>query len=99
MIEDILNSQFALYRGSSAIIDAVKKGIIPLYLNCEEKIDVNPLKEFINKKNCINTPKDFKFALNHYKNKDFEMNNLSKYLSKIYDKRLRKNLVFRSLAK
>ena len=47
---DIRKSKLVLYRGSSTVIEAVKKGLIPLYLNSNDKINIDILKQFNNPK-------------------------------------------------
>lgn len=42
-VSDIVNSDFALYRGSSAIINCINGGLIPVYLDIGGSDDIDPL--------------------------------------------------------
>ena len=47
--EDIVRSQFSIYRGSTAIITALSSGIQPIYLSFQNEMTVDPLFELDNK--------------------------------------------------
>ena len=40
---DIKKSNVAIYRGSSAIINCVRNGLIPIYFANKEKIEISPI--------------------------------------------------------
>ena len=73
MVEDIKKSNIAIYRGSSAIINCVRYGLIPIYFVNKEKIEISPiqLNKFSNNK--INDSEDLFKYLN---NKNFIKKNL-----------------------
>jgi len=56
---DIQSSSFAIYRGSTAIVDAVKQGVVPLYLDREKEISINFFGQHIYKDFVIKTELDF----------------------------------------
>ena len=47
--EDIVRSQFSIYRGSTAIITALSSGIQPIYLSLQNEMTIDPLFELDNK--------------------------------------------------
>lgn len=47
--EDIVRSQFSIYRGSTAIITALSSGIQPIYLSFQNEMTIDPLFELDNK--------------------------------------------------
>ncbi len=69
--DDIKRCNFALYRGSTAIIYAVKYGLIPLYLPKKNEISINPLFQLKDNINYINNYENIK---NIYTNKKFYEN-------------------------
>ena len=97
IFKDISKSNFVLYRGSSAVVESVKKGLIPLYLNSDQNINIDPLKEVNNKKNYVNNVKDFISKIKFYESKKFKKAKLIKYFSKAYESKIKKNLVLYSL--
>jgi hypothetical protein len=57
----IINCYFALYRGSSAIIESVRFGCIPIYFNNNEQLNIDPIG--LPKKNFVNTLADFNYIV------------------------------------
>ena len=82
---DIKKSKFVLYRGSSTVIEAVKKGLVPLYLNVDDGINIDLLKQFNNLKNYINKFKDLILFNQNFEKNRFNSNKLKKNISLIYD--------------
>jgi hypothetical protein len=60
---DILDATFVLYRGSTAVVPAVARGLIPIYLNQKNSFSVNPLFEIIEKCIGVSTPQELVEAL------------------------------------
>ncbi len=69
--EDIKRCNYALYRGTTAIIFAVKYGLIPLYLSKENEISINPLFKLKDNIHYINKYENIK---NIYDNHNFYEN-------------------------
>ena len=61
---DIERSDWALYRGSTAIIQALKQEVRPIYLQLDGEITVDPLYEIEKWKAVISTVKDFGEIIN-----------------------------------
>ena len=61
---DIERSDWALYRGSTAIIQAQKQEVRPIYQQLEDEITVDPLYEIEKWKAVISTVKDFGEIIN-----------------------------------
>jgi hypothetical protein len=63
--EDLINCDYALYRGSSAIAFAVSNGLIPIYLSRPNELMIDPLFEI----DCerISTPEEFFDVINYAK--------------------------------
>ena len=85
--EDIKRSKFVLYRGSSLVVNCIKNGLIPIYLNSEQsKINIDPIYDMKNL--VINNVIDLKKLLTNKKKNIKQIRNLSffsKYKSKFFD--------------
>ena len=57
---DIDQAKFALYRGSSAVIQAVVSGVYPIYLKTDNEITVDPLFMMHELRYTVTNPDDFK---------------------------------------
>lgn len=56
---DIAQCNFALYRGTTAIIKAVGNGLIPIYLAKPNEMSIDTLYEVNNPEQYVYTPEDF----------------------------------------
>ena len=83
---DIERSKFVLYRGSNLVVNCIKNGLIPLYLNFDHsKINIDPIYDM--KNFTINNILDLKKLLKvkQLKNKITKKRNFfSKYKSKFF---------------
>ena len=80
--KDLQNSKILIYRGSSVCINAIKNNTIPIYLNLNDNINLDPLFEA--NKNRINSINEIKNYLNNSNYKKYDkLNKLKKY-SEIY---------------
>jgi hypothetical protein len=61
--EDLVNCRWALFRGSTSIVTAASNGIIPLYLEREGELSVNPLFEIASSHPSISSVDQFLPAL------------------------------------
>ncbi len=91
----IKSCYFALYRGSSAILEAVRFGFRPIYFNNNEHLNIDPIG--LSRKNFVNTVEDFAYIIKtSYKLESNSANNYSKLKNKIYsdlnEKKLLKTL-------
>ena len=59
LIDDILQSKWALYRGSTSIITAVQAGLTPIYVKLKNEISIDPLYQIENFKHNINNIEEF----------------------------------------
>ena len=59
MEADFERCQWALYRGSSAIIQAVLAGLKPVYLHQRQEMKIDPLYELKSWKDEVESPHDF----------------------------------------
>ena len=57
--KDFILSKVVLYRGSTAIINAVRLGLFPIYLNIHENFNIDPLFDIEDGKFKISKTKDF----------------------------------------
>ncbi len=57
--EDIIKSSFALYRGTTAIIEAVYGGLVPIYLSDDSGITIDLLHEMSKDRKIVSNIKDF----------------------------------------
>ena len=94
--KDIEVSKWALYRGSTAIIAAVSGGVIPVYLEKHNDINIDPL--YIVNKNKTSDNNIYGFLdyisnlnidieVKKYANKYYSELNIETINNKIYDKR------------
>ena len=63
---DIKRSSFVLYRGTTAVIQAVSQGLCPIYLASDDEMNIDPLYSVLNKKNNINNEDDLKLIIKKY---------------------------------
>jgi hypothetical protein len=68
--EDLVDCDYALYRGSSAIVQAVGSGVIPIYLSRPDELTIDPLFEVQNHRIRVSTPNDFLEVINMHKHYD-----------------------------
>ena len=69
---DLRKSKIIFYRGSSVVIGAVKKNILPIYVPCKNELSIDPLFEVRKFKPIINSPKDFILLHNELVRKNFK---------------------------
>ena len=66
--EDIEQSCIVLYRGSTAVIQSIKGGLIPLYLNISGEMVIDPLYDISQGKVILKTELDFKYFIENISN-------------------------------
>lgn len=64
--EDINQSHWALYRGSTAIVQAVVSGLRAIYLHCPGEISIDTLFEVSDLHATVVNPKDFKVLISNF---------------------------------
>jgi hypothetical protein len=65
--DDLMNCDYALYRGSSAIIGAVGAGILPVYVARTNEISIDPLFELECYRLIVTEPEEFVTIINSLK--------------------------------
>jgi len=60
LIEDIAQSKWALYRGTSAIVQAAVSGVRPIYFSIHGEIPIDPLFEIASMRSMVSNVDDFK---------------------------------------
>lgn len=65
--DDLLQSQWILYRGSSVVIQAVIAGLKPIYLHISEEIKVDTIYEIQNWKSEVKSIKEFELTVRQKK--------------------------------
>lgn len=58
--EDLINSDFALYRGSTSVVQGVVNGVRPIYLEVENEISIDPLHEVCSYRDSVSNVFEFK---------------------------------------
>jgi hypothetical protein len=89
---DIADSQWALYRGSTAIFKIIASGARPVYLNTNEEVSIDPLYDFDGdiRKNVTNPDEFVKIVkIDKSKNEIFTIHNL-KIIKEYCEKRFSK---------
>lgn len=89
--KDIDEANICLYRGSTSAITALQKGILPIYLDEPESLNIDPLFELNKWKKSIKNLNDyekiinykFKNLKNNYNDKKFAINFSLKYFEKL----------------
>jgi hypothetical protein len=72
--EDIAQSSWALYRGSTAIIQAVVAGLKPIYLELPDELNIDPLYEVTCGREIISRPEELqKMILSRREEVDVQM--------------------------
>lgn len=84
---DFNNNSFILYRGTAASINAVKFGLIPIYLKKSNEVSVDPLYE-VNKNHNISNNDDLLKYINNSKSHEnkIELKKMKKFVEVFYDK-------------
>ena len=84
--KDLKDAAILIYRGSSVCINAVYQKVLPVYLNLDDKINLDPLFQI--SKFSISKPEDFVIILKFLSN-DKKLNNyldhLKKYASSYFE--------------
>ena len=65
--DDLLKSQWLLYRGSSVVIQAVVAGLRPIYFHRANEIKIDPIYEIENWKSEVESVQDFKSVVSQEK--------------------------------
>lgn len=66
--EDIALCRWALYRGTTAVVQAVVAGLRPVYLQLPGEMTIDPLYELRGERICIKTVADFQSAIRRDQN-------------------------------
>lgn len=91
---DLQKSTHILYRGSSAVFQAVSCGIQPVYLSLDGEIDINPLFEVSEYMLKVSKPNDLNNAINsHIYRKDINFMKINEYCKNSYTPFIYKNFL------
>jgi hypothetical protein len=82
--EDILNSAWALYRGSTSIFKAISLGLRPLYLMMSDEISIDPLYKMENWKIIISDYNSFSSCIALDIDSDFQNHRENVLMAKIF---------------
>lgn len=66
--EDIIRCRWALYRGTTAIVQAVSAGLVPVYLRLPGEMTIDPLYEMDHGRVIVETISEFQRLTNVEKN-------------------------------
>lgn len=64
-IEDINASSWVLYRGSSAVYNAIEHGLVPIYLSKENELGIDSLHDLKKGKHSVSTPLELNSIINN----------------------------------
>jgi len=81
--EDIAQAKWAIYRGSSAIIEASRIGVVPIYAHCTDELHVDPLYELNEQVLRVNSP----IMASSQMEKSINTESIMKYCQNIYSDR------------
>jgi hypothetical protein len=79
--DDITKSDFILYRGSSVCIHALNNGLVPIYLNYNKQLSINPI--YFSRSFYINNSDELCDLINKFNKKDSKVLNKLKIIKKI----------------
>jgi hypothetical protein len=84
--QDLLNSSYAIYRGTTTIIKAVQFGLSPIYYSHKNEMSIDPLFSPTNINRSISVPEDIFNFINmskkdHFINHEELLNKISTILS------------------
>jgi hypothetical protein len=82
--EDIVGSHWALYRGSSSIIQAVVAGVYPVYVSKPGEITIDPLYKLGGLRAEVSDAKSFEQLANRKNNSDTKMLRIQDYCAKLF---------------
>jgi hypothetical protein len=82
--QDMKICQGALYRGSSAIIQAVMAGLKPIYLQCNNEMDIDPLYELKYWKEKVDSTYDLQQVMKHSMGYDSQFRKAVEYCRTFY---------------
>jgi len=86
--EDISRCKWAMYRGSTAIVQATMAGLTPIYLELPGEMSIDPLYELNNMIDKIKTPSEFKKTVLFESKIDDKILNLNKQKMKKHCERI-----------
>jgi hypothetical protein len=86
LTDDFKNCQYALYRGSAAIIEAVSQDLIPVFYKLKNEVNFDPLFQFKNKLLKIENVSQIEKLLLNKKSIKKELLKIKKYCSKYFAK-------------
>ncbi len=81
---DFAQANLALYRGSSAVLQAVAAGVYPVYLRMSDEITIDPLFEVEASRDSVKDPDDFKKILNCLNTNSEKIIELQTYCEKVF---------------
>jgi hypothetical protein len=84
MAADLAKSSFALYRGSSAVLQAVAARVYPVYLSVPKEITIDPLFEVEALRGTVREPNDLKNILSCININSKKIDELQFYCEKIF---------------
>lgn len=84
LIEDLQASNIALYRGSTAIVQAVALGVRPIYLSIEDEISINTLHDVYELHDSVSKVEDFIGLIHRFSCEDVNFQKLQDHCRNIY---------------
>lgn len=84
LIEDLQESNIALYRGSGAIVQAVSFGVRPIYLSIEDEISINTLHDVCELHDSVIKVEDFMSLIKNIRRENIKFQGLQDYCKKMY---------------
>ena len=96
---DLKNSKIVLYRGSSAIIKAVKSNILPIYIPNKNELSIDPLFEIRQFKPIINSPKDFILLYDKLLKNNFRYSKTKMFKIKKFSEEYFSNVQYKNISK
>ena len=85
---DIAKSKYALYRGSTSIFFALSSGLMPIYYEISNEINIDPLCYLKNKSHTVGSIESMERLLNRYEIENFQsvsyLNDIQNLLLKLF---------------
>lgn len=82
--EDLKHSSFALYRGSTSIVEAINRSIIPIYLHISGDISINPLHLYNGKLLQVSSSYDLSSLICNTALFNYDLKSLQHFVSTLF---------------
>ena len=91
LIKDISLCKFTIFRGSASVFQSISSGLIPIYLDRKNELNINPLYSVLPERLVVKKPSDLNLIIK-YKKKGKLLKKIKNY-NKNYFMRLKPSVI------